>query len=89
MGFVKITIQTILVICMIIAIIFGVVDIFKLSVDLGQEVLEGEILDSLGIWRDHLGNIVMSGIGLAVTWIGWKEAQEYFDEDKDVKIYRG
>lgn len=94
MSFAKIAIQTILVICMVIAVIFGIIDIVRLAGDLGQvgiEVVEeGQVaLDGMKVWHEHLMNLTMSGIGLAVTFIGWKEAQEYYDEDKDVKIYKG
>ena len=119
MDSIKMIMVVILVIAMVASIIFGIVDIFKLVVDLGRngteivermdekhtnmvqnlspvnavvtqtanKTIEDRNSSMLDIWVEHLRNITFSGLSLAVTFIGWKQVTEYFDEDKDIKIY--
>lgn len=109
MEFVKILLMTILIIGIVSSVVFGVIDIVKLAVDLGEtgtQVVEN-VVDNDGEaqnmaqtintaqdrtmlerWHENMRDIVISGIGLAVTWMGWKSVKEYYEEDH-VKVYKG
>lgn len=96
MHFLKILTLTIIVICMVTALVYGVIDIAKLAIDLGsngvqqiEEVHEGQegivqgTVDTvvpMDIWREHLANITFSGLSLSVLFMGWKSIMEYCKE---------
>lgn len=96
MNFLKVVALTIIIICMVTALVYGVVDIIELVADLGgngmhqaNEVAEGteNVLDAtvntvspISIWREHLREITFSGLSLSVLFMGWKSIIEYCRE---------
>lgn len=92
MEFMKIVLCTILIIGMVIAAVYGVIEI----VDLGkgtENAVDGEnneIKDranlaaatmepaKLTIWEEHCKELVLSAAALAVMFIGWTQVLEYF-----------
>jgi len=96
MKFLKILALTIIIICMVTALVYGVVDIIELVTALGnnagqqvQNVAEGAenisqaVVNSgapISIWADHLREITFSGLSLSVLFMGWKSIMDYCKE---------
>lgn len=93
MEFMKVVLCTILIIGMVIAAIYGVIEIVDLVFDLGKDttqvtenIVEGEqqIIQSmeqqnqLSVWEEHCQGLVLSASALAVMFIGWTQVLEYF-----------
>lgn len=96
MKFLKILALTIIIICMVTALVYGIVDIIELVTALGnnagqqvQNVVEGAenisqaVVNSgasISIWADHLREITFSGLSLSVLFMGWKSIMDYCKE---------
>lgn len=96
MNFLKIVALTIIIICMVTALVYGVVDIIELVIDLGnntgnqmEQVAEGAenisqaVVNAgtpISIWREHLKEITFSGLSLSVLFMGWKSITDYCKE---------
>ena len=80
MNFLKLLGGTIFVICMAIALIYGLIDIAQLTADLGV-IAEGT--NPMTVWQPHLKEITFAGLSLAILFLGWEEWMEYFEEEEE------
>lgn len=89
MEFMKIVLCTILIIGMVIAAVYGVIEVVDLGKGTTQVVentVEGEQPniaqtvqpEKLSVWEEHCRGLVLSASALAVMFIGWTQVLEYF-----------
>lgn len=89
MEFMKIVLCTILIIGMVIAAVYGVIEVIDLGKGTTQVVentVEGEQPniaqtvqpEKLSVWEEHCRGLVLSASALAVMFIGWTQVLEYF-----------
>lgn len=94
MEFMKIVLCTILIIGMVIAAVYGVIEVVDLVIDLGKGTVntveninpeEGNpnIVAKvepvkLSIWEEHCKGLVLSASALAVMFIGWTQVLDYY-----------
>lgn len=96
MEFMKIVLCTILIIGMIIAAVYGVIEVIDLgkgTVNTVENVVDNNNPEEgnpnlaatvepakLTIWEEHCRGLVLSASALAVMFIGWTQVLEYFKD---------
>lgn len=92
MEFMKIVLCTILIIGMIIAAVYGVIEVIDLgkgtvntvdnnNPEEGNPNLAATVESAkLTIWEEHCRGLVLSASALAVMFIGWTQVLEYFKD---------
>lgn len=94
MEFMKIVLCTILIIGMVIAAVYGVIEVVDLgkgTVNTVENVVDNNNPEEgnpnlaatvepakLTIWEEHCRGLVLSASALAVMFIGWTQVLEYF-----------